>query len=699
MLTPSKRVSPPHPEAPSSKKPKLSPSATATSNLQLTPAPPAAPIGTSGTPLNNKSRADLIDRSAEKERGQALLHRLDGPSTAKAGLTRDPEEVRQIIYDASKGSKYFKNQEERSDKVEKRIEQMMVRLEEMLKTKKDLTPEEKTVDRMLLDLEKTRDLSQTIVVVDADAFYASVEELYNPELKGKIFAVSGGVILTASYEARKFGVRSGMAGYIAEKLCPGILMVKPDFKRYSEASKKVMDVLATFDPNYAPASLDEAYLKKKKKKKNHLLLCYIAEKLCPGILMVKPDFKRYSEASKKVMDVLATFDPNYAPASLDEAYLNVTSYIVSLYLSGYSNSNKRNQKQNGLTPEEVGVRIREKVKEISGLTVSCGVTPNCMLSKIAADLNKPNRDAIKEFMKNMPVRKVPGIGRVSERWLQALEIKTLGDVFDSRGRLYLVRNEIGLGFLLRGYLGLGSTKVEPHKREGRKSIGNEQTFTTIWKEEDLDAKLREIAKNLETDMKEGGWSGRTISLGYKLDTFETFSRASSLPKGRYIHRFEDLYQEGKKILMKELKARQTLFDSGGKVVGCGGKRELRLRLMGLTMSNLRDEQAIAEQAKKGLDSWVVTLKEQDNVTAGQSSKHRLEDNEVKLFEADDLVQGVDIREGDDEEEEKEFRFRPYYTGGPSINSKRHSTNGQERGKRRRRKSMSAPFASSSSRWV
>ncbi|KAH8923613.1 hypothetical protein BT69DRAFT_147546 [Atractiella rhizophila] len=177
-------------------------------------------------------------------------------------------------------------------------------------------------------------------------------------------------------------------------------------------------------------------------------------------------------------------------------------------------------------------------------------------------------------------------------------------------------------------------------------------------------------------MKEGGWSGRTISLGYKLDTFETFSRASSLPKGRYIHRFEDLYQEGKKILMKELKARQTLFDSGGKVVGCGGKRELRLRLMGLTMSNLRDEQAIAEQAKKGLDSWVVTLKEQDNVTAGQSSKHRLEDNEVKLFEADDLVQGVDIREGDEEEEEKEFRFRPYYTGGPSINSKRHSTNGQ-----------------------
>ncbi|KAH8923621.1 DNA/RNA polymerase [Atractiella rhizophila] len=216
---------------------------------------------------------------------------------------------------------------------------MMLRLEEMLKTKKDLTPEEKTVDRMLLDLEKTRDLSQTIVVVDADAFYASVEELYNPELKGKIFAVSGGVILTASYEARKFGVRSGMAGYIAEKLCP-------------------------------------------------------------GILMVKPDFKRYSEASKKVMDVLATFDPNYAPASLDEAYLNVTSYI----------------KENSLTPEEVGVRIREKVKEISGLTVSCGVTPNCMLSKIAADLNKPNgqyvvppdRDAIKEFMKNMPVRKVPG---------------------------------------------------------------------------------------------------------------------------------------------------------------------------------------------------------------------------------------------------------------------------------------------------
>lgn len=75
--------------------------------------------------------------------------------------------------------------------------------------------------------ESERHLDETVVVVDADAFYASVEELLDPSLKGKAFGVGSGVLTTASYEARRFGCRSAMAGFVAKKLCPHIIFVGP----------------------------------------------------------------------------------------------------------------------------------------------------------------------------------------------------------------------------------------------------------------------------------------------------------------------------------------------------------------------------------------------------------------------------------------------------------------------------------------
>jgi DNA polymerase kappa len=85
--------------------------------------------------------------------------------------------------------------------------------------------------------------------------------LDNPSLAGKSFGVQGGVLSTASYEARKFGVRSGMAQYIAMKLCPHLIIVPSHFDRYTEMSKKVMDVLRSYDPQMMAAGQDEAYLK------------------------------------------------------------------------------------------------------------------------------------------------------------------------------------------------------------------------------------------------------------------------------------------------------------------------------------------------------------------------------------------------------------------------------------------------------
>ena len=127
-------------------------------------------------------------------------------------------------------------------------------------------------------MEDQRDLTQIIVHVDMDAFYASVELLDDPSLADKLFAVGGGVISTASYAARKHGVRSGMAGmprlsslsrlishtlteFIARKLCPELVVLRSNFPRYTELSKQVMSIFRRYDPTMCAAGCDEGYLK------------------------------------------------------------------------------------------------------------------------------------------------------------------------------------------------------------------------------------------------------------------------------------------------------------------------------------------------------------------------------------------------------------------------------------------------------
>jgi DNA polymerase IV len=120
-----------------------------------------------------------------------------------------------------------------------------------------------------------------IIHVDMDAFYASVEQMDNPELKGKPLAVGGGgkrgVISAASYEARKFGVKSAMAGNLALKLCPHLIFVRPRFDRYHEISKQVRKIFFDYTDLVEPLSLDEAYLDVTENKKGNPSATLIAK--------------------------------------------------------------------------------------------------------------------------------------------------------------------------------------------------------------------------------------------------------------------------------------------------------------------------------------------------------------------------------------------------------------------------------------
>jgi DNA polymerase-4 len=125
--------------------------------------------------------------------------------------------------------------------------------------------------------------NRKIIHVDMDAFYASVEQMDNPELKGKPLAVGGsenrGVVAAASYEARKFGVRSAMSGIQAKRNCPDLIFVRPRFDRYKEISQKIRAIFHEYTDLVEPLSLDEAYLDVTQNKKGNPSATLMAEEI------------------------------------------------------------------------------------------------------------------------------------------------------------------------------------------------------------------------------------------------------------------------------------------------------------------------------------------------------------------------------------------------------------------------------------
>ena len=343
----------------------------------------------------------------------------------------------------------------------------------------DLASDLRRADEYIAELELSRDLSQTVVHIDCDAFYAAVEELDRPELKHVPMAVGKGVLTTCNYHARKFGCRSGMAGFVAMKLCPQ-------------------------------------------------LIC------------LPLNFEKYTAKAQEVREILADYDPRFESASIDEAYLNITEYCQ--------------EKQ--MDPEEVVAQLRNEVAEKTKITISAGIAANAKIAKIASNRNKPNgqflvasdRATILAFMRDLPTRKVNGIGRVFERELDTIAIKTCGDLYPQRAYLSKLFGHKAFQFLMQCYLGLGRTQVSPAEEHERKSVGTESTFRDMSDREELRAKLRRIAEELEKDLTRTQFRGRTLVLKVKLHTYEVLTRQTIVPKA--IGTAEELYRYGLPMMAK-----------------------------------------------------------------------------------------------------------------------------------------------------
>ncbi|ELT96692.1 hypothetical protein CAPTEDRAFT_210052 [Capitella teleta] len=406
----------------------------------------------------------------------------------KAGMGNlDKERINKVIYEMSKGSKYYENEQRKEEQVKAKIAAQHKQIQSF--DAREIEKSELQADAMLAAIEEMRDFSRTIVHIDMDAFYAAVEMRDNPSLKNIPMAVGGSAMLsTSNYEARRFGVRAAMPGFIAKKLCPDLVIVPTNFDKYRQVSKDVKEILLQYDPN-----------------------------MCP--------------------------------MSLDEAYLDITQHLAE---------------RKNFDAEQKTFRTADGEQRMFG------IAPNMMLAKVCSDFNKPNgqylipfnRQAVMDFVKDLPVRKVCGIGRVSCSMLGAMGVVTCSDLFRKRGLLLKLYSAISFNYFLRVSAGVGSTSVQ--RGDDRKSMSTERTFAEINRPAELFAKCYELCEALVEDLKKENLKGKTITLKIKTIKYIVRTKAHSL-----LNATQDvqlLYSTARDLLRTEIRL-------------CSPE-PLRLRLMG-----------------------------------------------------------------------------------------------------------------------
>tara|TARA_B100000929_G_C15448827_1_gene400475 strand:+ start:80 stop:1171 length:1092 start_codon:yes stop_codon:yes gene_type:complete len=347
-----------------------------------------------------------------------------------------------------------------------------------------------------------------IIHIDMDAFYASVEQLDNPELRGKPVAVGGsskrGVVSAASYEARKFGVRSAMSSVIAKRNCPDLIFVKSNFERYREISAQIRKIFFEYTDLVEPLSLDEAYLDVTENKKGLMSATLIAKK------------------------------------------------------------------------------IRQQIKEKTGLNASAGISINKFIAKIASDINKPNGqktvppEEVIEFLEELDIRKFYGVGKVTAEKMYRLGIFS-GKDLKLKSEEYLTEHfgKSGKHFynVVRG---IHLSEVKPHRI--RKSLGAERTFNeNISSEIFMLERLENIAEEIERRLTKSKVAGKTITLKIKYSDFTQQTRSKTI--SYFISSKELILEIAKELLYQE-------------------KMKNSVRLLGISLSNLNTDKDNAKEEPK-----------------------------------------------------------------------------------------------------
>lgn len=335
-----------------------------------------------------------------------------------------------------------------------------------------------------------------IIHIDMDAFYASIEQRDFPEYRGKPLAVgyaeARGVVAAASYEARKYGVRSAMPSKTALRKCPELIFVPPRFDVYKEVSDQIMDIFLEYTDLVEPLSLDEAFL------------------------------------------------------DVTENHKNIPSATL------------------------IAKEIKQRIKEITGLTASAGISHNKFLAKIASDYDKPDglfvihpKDAEK-FVESLEIERFFGVGKVTAKKMHQLGIHTGADL-KQMSEVFLAQHFGKVGRIYyENARAIDERDVNPNRI--RKSIGAENTFDIdLVTSTKMTIELYHIARRTWERIDEKQFYGRTITLKIKYTDFEIITRSKTLPAP--VNDFHIFWDTAKEMLKH--------IDTSQK----------KVRLMGLSISN------------------------------------------------------------------------------------------------------------------
>ncbi len=351
-----------------------------------------------------------------------------------------------------------------------------------------------------------------IIHIDMDAFFASVEQRDNPEYRGKPIAVGSsktrGVVMTASYEARKFGVHSAMSSKYALKLCPNLIFVPSHFDAYKEASKKMNEIFLRYTDLIEPVSIDEAFL------------------------------------------------------DVTENKLNIPSATI------------------------IAKKIKQNIKDELNLTATAGVSINKFLAKVASGLNKPDGlnvikpEETEKFIDRLPIKKIPGIGKVTGKKFESLGIKLGKDL--KKLDLQFLLNKFGKQgkYFYNVVRCIDNNPVKTNRI--RKSIGAELTFS-----EDIDdigsmlLKLEKIAGIVEKRMNKINTCGKTLTLKVKYFDFKQITRS--------------------RTFKEELKSKEELFYTAKELLSSDNVEKRPVRLLGIYVSNLNNQSEMNETIQMDLE--------------------------------------------------------------------------------------------------
>jgi len=282
-----------------------------------------------------------------------------------------------------------------------------------------------------------------------------------------------------------------------------------------------------------------------------------AYRRCPTAIYVFPRMKRYVEFSKRIHAIFHEFTPKVEPISIDEAFLDVSG---SIRLLG--------------DPIEIAKKIKQRIKNQTGLTASVGVAPSKFVAKIASDLQKPDglvvveQGKVSDFLNPLPISKMWGVGKKTEVKLKAQGIDTIGKLAQiPRDTIVKRMGKVGLHFWSLAN-GIDDRNVEIGHQV--KSVSLENTYhEDVENEKTIEESIRALSDNVSRILRKKRFKGKTITLKIRLEDFSTFTRAHSYKS----------FIDSSEIIASVCLQLYHSFDRQAK----------KVRLLGVAVSNLNTE--------------------------------------------------------------------------------------------------------------